>query len=146
MQSGADAKRKAKLWADMAPKFHLLSDQLGERMLSISAGLPRHNPKRVMAVKLASQCANTAAMREFRAQKRDIILNAELEISLLPDLTRFQWGRGANMGRLVRKTSKFHLLLSICIFSSFIFSLPSRPTSASDRYPRRQSSPDGGSG
>ena len=111
MQSGADAKRKAKLWAEAAPKFHLLSDQLGERMLSISNGLPRHNPKRVMAVKLASQCANTAAMREFRAQKRDIILNAELEISLLPDLTRFQWGRGANMGRLVRKTSKFHFFL-----------------------------------
>ena len=74
MQTGADAKRKAKLWADMAPKFHLLSDQLGERMLLISAGLPRHNPKRVMAVKLASQCANLAAMREFRAQKNDIIL------------------------------------------------------------------------
>ena len=111
MQSGTAARRKAQLWADMAPKYHLLSTQLGERMLSISNGLPRHNPKRVMAVKLASQCANSAAMREFRAQKRDIILNAQLEMDLLPDLTKFQWGRGVNMGRLVRKTSKFHFFL-----------------------------------
>ena len=95
----------------MAPKYHLLSTQLGERMLSISHGLPRHHPKRVMAVKSASQCANQAAMREFRAQKRDIILNAQLEMDLLPDLTRVQWGRGVNMGRLVKKTSKFLLLL-----------------------------------
>ena len=60
-----------------------------------------------MAVSLASKCANQVAMREFRAQKRDIILNAQLEMDLLPDLTRVQWGRGVNMGRFVKKTSKF---------------------------------------
>ena len=107
MQSGTAARRKAQLWADMAPKYHLLSTQLGERMLSISHGLPRHNPKRVMAVSLASKCANQVAMREFKAQKRDIILNAQLEMDLLPDLTRVKWGRGVNMGRFVKKTSKF---------------------------------------
>ena len=107
MQSGAAARRKAQLWADMAPMFHLLSTQLGERMLSISSGFPRHNPKRVIAVNLASKCANLAAMKEFRAQKRDIILNAQLEMDLLPDLSKVQWGRGVNMGRFVKKTSKF---------------------------------------
>ena len=146
MQSGADAKRKAKLWADVAPKFHLLSFQLGERMMSVSAGLPRHNPKRIIAVKLASQCANTAAIREFKAQKRDIILNAELEISLLPDLTRYQWGRGAQMGRLVRKTSKFQSSHRQTSFQVFTFSLPPWPACAPDRYPLRQSPADGGSG
>ena len=110
LQNGSAARKKAQLWADMAPMFHLLSTQLGQRVLSISHGLPRHNPKRVMAVNLASKCANPAAMREFKLQKRDIILNAQLEIDLLPDLTKLQWGRGANMGRLVKKTSKFPLL------------------------------------
>ena len=116
MQSTAEAKRKAKLWDAVAPKFHLLSFQLGHRMMSISAHLPRHNPKRILALKLAAQCANAAAIREFKAQQRDVILNAELEIQLIPDMTKYQWGRGAQMGQLVRKPRKSQIFLSSNLF------------------------------
>ena len=107
LRQGTAARKKAQLWADMAPLYNLLSTQLAERMLSVSHGLPRHHPKRVMAVRLASKCANPVAVREFKLQKRDIIMNAQLEIDLLPDLTKVQWGRGQNMGRFVKKSSKF---------------------------------------
>ena len=107
LRQGTAARKKAQLWADMAPLYNLLSTQLAERMLSVSHGLPRHHPKRVMAVRLASKCANPVAVREFKLQKRDIILNAQLEIDQLPDLTKVQWGRGQNMGRFVKKSSKF---------------------------------------
>ena len=97
---------KAKLWAAAALKFNLRSFQLGHRMMSISAHLPRHNPKRVLALKLAAHCGNAAASREFKAQQRDVILNAEMEIQHIPDMEKYQWGRGAQMGQLVRKPSK----------------------------------------
>ncbi len=146
MQSSAEAKRKAKLWAAVAPKFHLLSFQLGHRMMSISANYPRHNPKRILAVKLASQCANAAAIREFKAQKRDVILNAELEIQLLPDLTRYQWGRGAQLGQLVRKSSKSQSSHHQTSFQVFTFSLPAWSAWAPDHHRRRQSPAGGESG
>ena len=34
-------------------------------------------------------------------------MNAQLEIDLLPDLSRVMWGRGQNMGRFVKRASKF---------------------------------------
>ena len=40
---------------------------------------------------------------------RDVIMNAQLEIDLLPDLSKVMWGRGQNMGRFVKKASKFPL-------------------------------------
>ena len=146
MRPGAAARKKAQLWADMAPKYHLLSTQLGERMLSVAHGLPRHHPKRVMAVRLASKCANPVAMREFKLQRRDVIMNAQLEIDLLPDLTKVQWGRGQNMGRFVTKTSKFPPTSLETYFKSLFFSLLSGPRRATDRNPPTWPSSQSGAG
>ena len=101
----------AKLWASGALKFNLRSFQLGSRMMSISSRYPRHNPKRVLALRLATHCGNAAATREYCAQKRDEILNAELELQQIPNMDEYQWGRGAQMGQLVKRSGKHHIFL-----------------------------------
>ena len=83
--------------------FNLRSFQLGTRMMSISARYPRHHPKRVLALRLATHCGHAAATREYRAQKRDEIANAELELEQIPDMDKYQWGRGTQMGQLVKR-------------------------------------------
>ena len=104
------------MWVAGALKFNLCSFQLGFRMMSISSHLPRHNPKRVLALKLATHCGNAAATKEYRAQQRDVILNAEMELQQIPDMEKYQWGRGAQMGQLVKKPGK-HQVFSLTNFS-----------------------------
>ena len=104
--------------------FNLRSFQLGTRMMSISARYPRHNPKRVLALRLATHCGHAAATREYRAQKRDEILNAELELNQIPDMDKYQWGRGTQMGQLVKRPGR-HLIFFNEFLSKLNFQFPS---------------------
>ena len=97
---------KAKLWVQGTLRYNLRSFQLGFRMMSISAGLARHNPKRLLALRLASHCGNAAATREFKAHQQDVIINAQLELHQLPDMEKLEWGKGRDMGRLISKAGK----------------------------------------
>ena len=97
---------KAKLWVSGTLKYDLRSFQLGYRMMSISSYLARHNPKRVLALRLASHCGNAAATKEFRAQQQDVILNAQLELQQLPNMEEMEWGKGREMGKLISKAGK----------------------------------------
>ena len=53
-------------------------------------------------------------------------MNAQLEIDLLPDLSRVMWGRGQNMGRFVKRASKFPQT-SLETFFNFLFQSTLRP-------------------
>ena len=101
-----NSQMKAKLWVQGTLRYNLRSFQLGYRMMSISAGLDRHNPKRLLALRLASHCGNSAATREFRAHQQDVILNAQLELHQLPNMEVMEWGKGHNLGRLIKKAGK----------------------------------------
>ena len=116
---------KAKLWVQGTLRYNLRSFQLGFRMMSISSGLARqvlmlplknsiinvnlfrHNPKRLLALRLASHCGNAAATREFRAHQQDVIINAQLELHQLPDMEKCKWGKGRDMGKLISKAGKY---------------------------------------
>ena len=97
---------KAKLWVQGTLRYNLRSFQLGYRMMSISSGLARHNPKRLLALRLASHCGNAAATREFKAHQQDVIINAQLELHQLPNMEVLEWGKGRDMGKLISKAGK----------------------------------------
>ena len=95
------------MWVSGALKYDLRSFQLEFRMMSISSHLARHNPKRVLALKLATHCGNATATKEYRAQQQYVILNAEMELQQIPNMEELQWGKGSEMGKLIKKPGKY---------------------------------------
>ena len=111
----------ARNWVQGVLKFNLRSFQLGFRVMSISHKYPRqvskflcwnliinvklsrHHPKRQLALRLASHCGNQQATREFKALQQDKIMDAQVELKLLPDMTVCEWGKGKDLGKLVSK-------------------------------------------
>ena len=150
----------ARNWVQAVLKFHLRSFQLGFRIMSISHKYPRqvskllywnliinvklfrHHPKRQLALRLASHCGNQQATKEFRALQNDKILDAQVELKLLPDMTVCEWGKGKDLGKLVSRPGTIQQDF-LEDFSNFLFSSQRTPPSRSTRDCRSCWNPDG---
>ena len=65
-QSTPEAKKQANEYAAALVASNLRSDQVGYGVLRITDRYSRTSPKRALAVKLAAQCGNYSASKEYR--------------------------------------------------------------------------------
>ena len=65
-QNPPEAKKQANEYAEALIASNLRSDQVGYGVLKITDRYSRTSPKRALAVKLAAQCGNYTASKEYR--------------------------------------------------------------------------------
>ena len=110
-QSTPEAKKQANEYAAALIASNLRSDQVGYGVLRITDRYSRSSPKRALAVKLAAQCGNHAASKEYRKSLFEKIKQLKTELASIPDRRFVVWGSGREMGTFVPRPSTYKLFI-----------------------------------
>ena len=101
-----ESKKIANDWCDAVLGCDLRSTQLGTKLMKISSGYQRTNPKRALCFKIAAMCGNVFAGREYRKIMQEKIAGCQSEISKIPNLRLVTWGSGQQMGRFIPRLAQ----------------------------------------
>ena len=108
-QNSSEARKQANDYAAAIITSNLRSDQIGYNVLKLTDRFAKSNPKRALAIKLAAQCGNYNAGKEYRRSLEEKIKQLRIDIAEIPDRRRVVWGSGAAMGTFVPRPSMYKL-------------------------------------
>ena len=108
-QSSPEARKQANDYAAAIVSSDLRSDQVGYNALRITDRYTKSSPKRAIAVKLAAQCGNYSASKEYKKSLFEKIKQLRNDIAEIPDRRFVVWGSGRDMGTFVPRPGMYNL-------------------------------------
>lgn len=108
-QSSPEARKQANDYAAAIVSSDLRSDQVGFNALRITDRYAKTSPKRAIAVKLAAQCGNYTASKEYKRSLFEKIRQLKNEVAEIPDRRFVVWGSGRAMGTFVPRPGTCNL-------------------------------------